>query len=786
MSVFLSYTTKDLEIAKKIFTALTSYGYSVWFAPRSISPSDNFADEIANSLLTDKINDEDIIKNADNLQKAQAFVLVLSGASMKSPWVSRELISAINENIRVFALRTDNSPLTPQFKYLLSQCQILDAYYLKKDTFEIIRNELVKNGITPSKTSVSPHKEQLFISREKLNIELIAQGDPFYTVGETLKTWLSKKCFFIAPPLDLAELGSEDIDWINQHINNPPQTLGVSWKEIFENIPIPDLYERIEQSRKKVLLQFINHENGCYFNNLKYGVYSINPFERTEDYSERPILSIKFYTTDYYTHRVMKDVCKQLISEKNEYITGNIDFFHLSHNRIFFTSLGINLLLLEDELSQDRKLILTGRSSNAAESNEYKDQKLSVSVVEGVSNSDYDPFTGNVDLSAAAFRGLEEELGLQRHLMQQDTLHFYDLFVNRTNLEMGISCSVELNPNITIEQDVLKYHGKDEQLELSDKNVISHDVLRDYTINNIDRFMPQAAYTICSYLEAIGSFIIQRFNKSITHKEKFTMSREGTEGICGDSIVDTDNFIAVIDGATPKGNRLWEGMRGDVYISHLISNAIKNMDRDITAEDAVLYINNAVKDAYKRNNVDLDTLEHEEMLQACVVIYSASRHEVWSYGDCLIRINHRDYNNIKKLDVLMSNLRAFFIESAMINGNYHYDSFGEDFGRKCILPYLKEQGIFANTNYSFGYSVINGGTIIPKNVKVYSVQSGDRIILATDGYPKLFDTLEASEQYLELKLKEDPDCVYSLRGTKGVSSGNVSFDDRAFIGFSVD
>ena len=565
--------------------------------------------------------------------------------------------------------------------------------------------------------------------------------------------------------MDLPELGSEDIDWINQHINNPPQTLGVSWKEIFENIPIPDLYERIEQSRKKVLLQFINHENGCYFNNLKYGVYSINPFERTEDYSERPILSIKFYTTDYYTHRVMKDVCKQLISEKNEYITGNIDFFHLSHNRIFFTSLGINLLLLEDELSQDRKLILTGRSSNAAESNEYKDQKLSVSVVEGVSNSDYDPFTGNVDLSAAAFRGLEEELGLQRHLMQQDTLHFYDLFVNRTNLEMGISCSVELNPNITIEQDVLKYHGKDEQLELSDKNVISHDVLRDYTINNIDRFMPQAAYTICSYLEAIGSFIIQRFNKSITHKEKFTMSREGTEGICGDFIVDTDNFIAVIDGATPKGNRLWEGMRGDVYISHLISNAIKNMDRDITAEDAVLYINNAVKDAYKRNNVDLDTLEHEEMLQACVVIYSASRHEVWSYGDCLIRINHRDYNNIKKLDVLMSNLRAFFIES---------------------LPYLKEQGIFANTNYSFGYSVINGGTIIPKNVKVYSVQSGDRIILATDGYPKLFDTLEASEQYLELKLKEDPDCVYSLRGTKGVSSGNVSFDDRAFIGFSVD
>ena len=787
MDLFISYTTRDLEIAKRVYTALQNDGYTVWFAPREIAPGANYATEIGDALVKDKFSEENIMENIENIEQARAFILILSGSAMRSPWVSREIKMAIDEGIPIFVLKIDNVPWTSEFKFMLIQTQIIEAYHLKTEHITKLKDELKNIGVIPQKSASAPlFKENVMIDRESMGIRLIAQGDPYYISGETLRTSLTKYRFFIAPPKDLLGLAEEEIQWINSHLNNPPELFDMSWDDVFSNIPIPDLKERIDNSRKKVMMQFVRHENGCYFNNLKFGIYSINSFERTEDLSERPVLSIRFFTTDYYTHRVMKDVCKQLVKENNPYLTSELNLFDMTYSRIFFTSLGINLILLEDELRPDRKLILTERSVNAAESSAYKNKKISVSVIEGVSNSDYDPYTGNVDLVAAAFRGLQEELGVDDHQLQRDKLRFYDFFLNKENLEMGISCSIEIKSNLTIHDDILTHHGKDEQLELSDKKELLFSDLRDYAVTNAESFMPQALYTVCSFLDATGNFIIRRFNKTITHKEKFIMGKNGTDTFCGDAIVDTDDFIAVIDGATPKGERLWEGMRGDVYISMIISNAIKKLDRNICAQDAIEAINHAVFEAYEQNGVKFESLATEETLQASVIIYSAARHEVWNFGDCLLRINNRDYNNIKKLDNLMSDFRTFMIEAEMIKGNYHYDPNGSDYGRECILPYLKMQGIFANTDYYFGYDVINGGKIHAEHVKVYAVQSGDRVVLSSDGYPKLFDTLEESEHYLEVSLKEDPDCIYALKGTKGMRSGNISYDDRSYIGFTVD
>ena len=91
----------------------------------------------------------------------------------------------------------------------------------------------------------------------------------------------------------------------------------------------------------------------------------------------------------------------------------------------------------------------------------------------------------------------------------------------------------------------------------------------------------------------------------------------------------------------------------------------------------------------------------------------------------------------------------------------------------------------ANYSGEFGYDVINGGKICPDNVIVYQVKAGDRVILASDGYPDLFDTIEETENYLFLMLENDPLCIHDLRGTKGVLPGNQSFDDRSYIGFYV-
>ena len=133
----------------------------------------------------------------------------------------------------------------------------------------------------------------------------------------------------------------------------------------------------------------------------------------------------------------------------------------------------------------------------------------------------------------------------------------------------------------------------------------------------------------------------------------------------------------------------------------------------------------------------------------------------------------------------MSDLRTFCVELQEAKGTPEVLLEYEDYGRDQILLYLKEQAFFANTKYYFGYDVLNGGDINLKHIKIYAVQKGDHVVLASDGYPKLFDTLEESEDYLKKALKQDEECLHILRGTKGVKDGNESFDDRAFLSFVV-
>ncbi len=67
---------------------------------------------------------------------------------------------------------------------------------------------------------------------------------------------------------------------------------------------------------------------------------------------------------------------------------------------------------------------------------------------------------------------------------------------------------------------------------------------------------------------------------------------------------------------------------------------------------------------------------------------------------------------------------------------------------------------------------------------VYQVHAGDEIILASDRYPMLQETLQSSEQILPWILAKDVLIIgrpYS--STKGLVPGNVSYDDRTYIRF---
>ena len=59
------------------------------------------------------------------------------------------------------------------------------------------------------------------------------------------------------------------------------------------------------------------------------------------------------------------------------------------------------------------------------------------------------------------------------------------------------------------------------------------------------------------------------------------------------------------------------------------------------------------------------------------------------------------------------------------------------------------------------------------------------MVLASDGYPCLCDTLAESERLLSDLLHSDPLCIGTHCATKGWMEGSFSFDDRSYISFTV-
>ena len=634
--------------------------------------------------------------------------------------------------------------------------------------------------------SIHNFREKRF-SESELRVHQITGGAPYYEEGSTLSVEFTGHEFYLRPPTDALE-NSDLKSWcIENGFVLKDIAFGVDLGEFIREIPIRDLAERIEKSRKKVFEDFRKAENGCYFNNKKYGIENINPFGRSRDEREVPKLDLEMYVTDYFTHRVMKDICKTLIAEGNGYLH-QIDYTAIGANKIFFTSLGINLLILEDSGRDNYSTLITSRSTNAAET----DQKhnFALSVIEGVSICDYDNFQRRIRLTLAVERGLREELGVEEHHLQRDTLKFYDLFVNRDNLEIGIFCTIELKKQYGIKEHIVDLRGKDDLLEISDKRTVPISELETFVRDNQDSIIPQAMYVLCSFLENQGIPMIERYRRDVIQKQSYICPKYGPNKPCGDEVVDSDHFIAIIDGEMPKGERLWGNLSGDVFVSKIIIEAIQKLHPKIDAWSAIEQINNAVKVQYEKNGIVFEDLAPEEQLQASVLIYSIERREVWSFGNCMLRINQKSYYNPQKGDVMLSDLRAFCMEVAALKkldvSNDNDNDNDIDYGTKKIMPFLNELALFANSEHSFGYDVLNGGKILKERVKIYAVQPGDHIIMTSDGYPKIFNTLEETEEYLQAALREDPNCVGKLKGTRRLCKDAVSYDDRCFISFTVE
>ena len=264
--------------------------------------------------------------------------------------------------------------------------------------------------------------------------------------------------------------------------------------------------------------------------------------------------------------------------------------------------------------------------------------------------------------------------------------------------------------------------------------------------------------------------------------EEYLCSKNNDLNYCEDGIFVNKDFIAVIDGATSKGNLEWNGHTSGYFAKEILLNSLGKLPANCTGLEAFEILNNSLKLAYK-NNYLIALNDMNERLQASIVIFSRAKNQIWSLGDCKFIINEDIYKNEKNIDILLAEVRSTFLKAEILSGKSLSELSEKDTGREFILPLLKRQSLFMNSNCKYNYSVLDGIAFDKNNVLINDVLPNSIIILASDGYPILKDTLVESEERLSFLLKKDPLCMDIYKSTKGLKVGNVSFDDRAYIKF---
>jgi len=265
--------------------------------------------------------------------------------------------------------------------------------------------------------------------------------------------------------------------------------------------------------------------------------------------------------------------------------------------------------------------------------------------------------------------------------------------------------------------------------------------------------------------------------------EKQLISKDGNPETNEDGIFINDSYIAVVDGVTAKGMLKWNGKKSGRHARDIILEALKKAPADFRAREMILYLNRSLFDEYGENTQFFKE-NKEERLQANIILYSAFKKEVWCFGDCRCIVNGEIHLHEKAIDRFTSELRSKFLEEEIKRGKTVEELMRLDTGREHIMPYLLKQTDYANAKGEFGYDVLDGFEIDADRTVIYKPEANSEIVLASDGYPVLRGTLEESERELQYILSNDKLLFRLHKETKGLISGNLSFDDRAYIRFT--
>ena len=209
----------------------------------------------------------------------------------------------------------------------------------------------------------------------------------------------------------------------------------------------------------------------------------------------------------------------------------------------------------------------------------------------------------------------------------------------------------------------------------------------------------------------------------------------------------------------------------------IISHYLRKAAKDLSCHQFCIGVTKAIAKHYRKTQLPHLAQHPEERLTASCVVYSRLRREIWMIGDCQCLVGGEYYDNPKPYEQELAEQRATIINTS----KEPKESFlANDTARAAIIPHMLE----TMQNQNKTYSVVDGFPIPEQHVRIFTLDFRPwEIVFASDGYPFLEPTLQASENRLAIQRINDPLNIGEFKATKAFVEGNNSFDDRAYIRF---
>ena len=124
--VMISYNSAQSDLAHHVHKILSNDGIHTWIAPESIPTGSDYTAEITKAIVNAKV-----------------VTLLYSPEAQLSPWVRKEIISAIGANKIVLPLQLIPFPMDDGFRYMFSDIQIFPLWkYDEKYKLDVILDEV--------------------------------------------------------------------------------------------------------------------------------------------------------------------------------------------------------------------------------------------------------------------------------------------------------------------------------------------------------------------------------------------------------------------------------------------------------------------------------------------------------------------------------------------------------------------------------------------------------------------------------------------------------------------